>query len=278
LPIDVEQAARLLLLGDEARRRCDEAGGAEGERVRCLLRERHAGRVRDEALRFFGETGGVVGLLEASEMDGGYRGRISMVPQPPEGRYARHLGWVLDGLRDIDAVFAWAGGARAYRWAPLGLQFFRSVGKRTPAAFAESWRVAYNVEGGINSSADEVRETLFHEIFHLNDQQRGGWSARALAPLYDRIVARCGARTPCLAPYAPGKTMVRNGTYYAFQPGNGVGEYAAELALRWYVEHRRVRRSEPVARPFKCGSPENAEAWGLLVGEFFGVDRTPACP
>ena len=154
------------------------------------------------------------------------------------------------------------------------------MGKHTPAAYAIDWQVGYNVEGGLNTGPDAVRETLFHEVFHLNDQRSDGasWSVGGLGDIYDRIVARCGARTPCLTPYAPSKTTVRNGTYYAFQPGNGVAEYAAELALRYYLEHRRVWRGEPVGRPFKCGPDENREAWGRLVARFFaGVDRVPPC-
>ncbi len=76
--------------------------------------------------------------------------------------------------------------------------------------------------------------------------------------------------------------MVRGGTYYAFQPGNGeaVHEYAAELALRWYLEQRTVRRGDKLRRPaFKCGPPENRRAWDALVAEFFGgADAVPACP
>jgi hypothetical protein len=31
-------------------------------------------------------------------------------------------------------------------------------------------------------------------------------------------------------------------------------------------------------KPFKCGNPENAKAWALVVQEFFGgVDLIPAC-
>jgi hypothetical protein len=185
---------------------------------------------------------------------------------------------VTGALGDFASFFAWIGPGPRYRWAPIGVLFFRSVGKRTPAAYASGWRVAYNVEGGLNTSADEVRETLFHEIFHLNDADHGDWSSAALEPIRERILARCGARTPCLRPYAPGKTMVRNGTYYAFQPGNGVAEYAAELAVRYHAEHRLVWQGKPVPHPFKCGPTENQQAWKLLVGEFFaGIDRTPAC-
>jgi hypothetical protein len=129
------------------------------------------------------------------------------------------------------------------------------------------------------TSADAVRETLFHEIFHLNDQAHGDWSARGLAPIFDAVVAKCGARSECLAPYAPNTTKVRGGTYYAFYPGNGVGEYAAELALRYYKEHRAVFHKTPFGAAFKCGPAENAQAWKAIADEFFGaIDRTPPCP
>lgn len=76
--------------------------------------------------------------------------------------------------------------------------------------------------------------------------------------------------------------MVRaTGTYYAFQPnnGNGVHEYAAELAVRYYKEQAEMLRAKRLARPaFKCGPPENARAWKALVDEFFGGrDLVPTC-
>jgi len=36
----------------------------------------------------------------------------------------------------------------------------------------------------INLDADAVRETLFHEVFHLNDAAHGDWSVSALGNLY----------------------------------------------------------------------------------------------
>ncbi len=73
---------------------------------------------------------------------------------------------------------------------------------------------------------------------------------------------------------------MRGGTFYAFQPGNGPGEYAAELAVRHYREHRAVLRGEKLAdKPFKCGPAPNGAAWKPFVDEFWaGVDRVPACP
>src|SRR5262249_34332672 len=134
----------------------------------------------------------------------------------------------------------------------------------------------------LHTSADAARETLFHEIFHLNDEARSGswWSPGALGATFDAIVRKCGTKAACLAPYTPNDTMVRGGTYYSFQPGNGVREYAAELALRYYREQRAALRSLPStrAKPFKCGPPENASSWAAMRDEFFGgIDVVPPC-
>jgi len=119
-----------------------------------------------------------------------------------------------------------------------------------------------------------------------DDQQHGDWSQTALEPIYQAIMKRCDVEAhtvtsmPCLKPYAPSDTTVMHGTYYAFQPGNGVAEYAAELAVRYYREQLAMIAKRPLAkRPFKCGPDENARAWSLFVTEFFaGIDRAPACP
>jgi hypothetical protein len=58
-----------------------------------------------------------------------------------------------------------------------------------------------------------------------------------------------------------------------------VGEYGADLARRYYNEQRAMLKKERLpAKPFKCGPPENAKAWKLMVDEFFGgVDLVPPC-
>ncbi|HOX44056.1 MAG TPA: hypothetical protein PK668_10690 [Myxococcota bacterium] len=254
-------------------------------RIRCLLARRYA---RDpEAFRLAAElyrrTGSVAGLLPEQDFDGGYRGIIHLVPHVPQGETRKHLAWVSAALLGFDdffaAIEAQAGAPARYRWRALSLRFYRSVRKRTPAAFAHGWTVSYNVNGTLNHGPGVVRDLLFHEIFHLNDFDHDGWSSSALGDIFDGIVARCGTRIACLAPYAPGWLKVRGGTYYAFMPGNGVGEYAAELAMNYLREQLAVQAGRGVKRPFKCGPPENARAWRLLVDEFFaGVDRVPACP
>ena len=235
------------------------------------------------ALRLFDRDHVVVDVESAQTINGGFRGTIAIVPALPSGNERPHLVWTDAAFADFDAFFAALAPHETdvnYKFRPVTLRFFRSVGRTTPSAYARDWTIAYNVDGSLMTSETAVRETLFHEIFHLNDQAHGDWSERALAPIFAAITSKCGARTNCLMPYAPGTTKVRNGTYYAFHPGNGVGEYAAELALRYYREERAALRNEPFgARPFKCGPAENAQAWSAIVREFFGgIDRAPVCP
>lgn len=234
------------------------------------------------ALELYAHTGDVVGVLAEQDMEGGYRGTIHLMPQLPTGASRKHLEYVALALSDFDSFFAAleqrTGRPVKYRWRGLELRFFRSLRKRTPAAFAQGWAVAYNVNGTLNGSAGAVRDLLFHELFHLNDADHSTWSSTALSALYERIVKRCGVTTTCLTPYAPDPLIVHGGTYYSFMPGNGVQEYAADLALRYSREQRAALAGKSVAHPFKCGPQENAAAWKLLVEEFFaGADAVPEC-
>lgn len=271
-------------------------------RVRCLYDERYKGDPKAAGLahELYVKWRVVAGVEVAHTMDGGYRGMIRIEPAVPVGENRHHLEWVAGAIRDFDTFFvelarsraehgqhavassaAGAAGAtpKPYRFQPITLRFMRSIAARTPAAYAHDWEVAYNFVGTLNVSADAVRETMFHEVFHLNDAAHGGWSPGALGSVFDAVVNKCGTRLACLEPYTPNGTIVRGGTYYSFQPGNGVGEYAAELALRYYREQRAALRSLPKVKPFKCGPAENARAWALMRDEFFGgADAVPACP
>lgn len=228
-----------------------------------------------------------VGVGADEIMDGGYRGKIHLVPELPEGKYRQQLVWVDKGLRAIDDFFTAFDQKPAYRWRKLDLKFVRSVGKRTPSAYATGWTITHNVVGSLLTSERGVRETYFHELFHLNDFDHGDWSAKTLTTDYKAIVKKCGAvgakAVKCLAPFAPNDTKVRaSGTYYAFQPNNGdaVHEYAAELAVRYFKEQSEMAANGKLARSaFKCGPAENARAWKGLVDEFFaGHDLVPSCP
>jgi len=257
------------------------------DRLRCLFSARYEAdpAALRLALDLHDATGSVAGVQVEQDMDGGFRGKLHLVPELPIGKHRRHLAWVAAAGADFDAFFAaLAPLARApvrYRVRPLAFRFFRSVGRTTPSAYADGWAVSYNVSGSLHGSAEAVRDTLFHEVFHLNDADHGDWSPRALGADYGEIVRRCGTRVACLAPYAPGDTMVRGGTYYAFQPDNGepVHEYAAELALRYFREQRAALRGErPGNVAFKCGPDENRRAWAAMAAEFFGgADAVPDC-
>lgn len=264
------------------------ASGTRTKRVECLLAARYASDpyARDVALSLYRETGGIAGVLPAERYDGGYRGIISLVPALPVSGHRQHLVWTRDALREIHDFFDVLGASTnrplAYRWREVHLQFFRSVGRTTPSAFVRgiSWRLSYNVTGSLNASASSVRETVFHELFHINDWAHGDWSLRVLAPIVSGIIVRCRTSKTCLAPYTPTDVTVAGGTYYAFQPGSPTAlEYAAELATRYHDEQRAILEGRPLRKPaFKCGPRENASAWKLMVDEFFGgVDYVPAC-
>lgn len=268
-------------------------------RVRCLFDERYRGDAKAASLAYelFAKWEIVAGVEVGHTMDGGYRGMIRIEPALPIAGERKHLEWIVGAMHDFDRFFAELDkraeassaplASRRYRFRPIVLRFMRSVAARTPSAYAQDWTVAWNLAGSLHTSADAVRETLFHEIFHLNDYAHPGavattdpWSIAALSGPFDSVVKKCGTAIACLGPYSPNDTIVRNGTYYSFQPGNGVREYAAELALRYYREQRAVFQRLPSGgkKSFKCGPPENGRAWSAMRDEFFaGVDVVPAC-
>jgi outer membrane protein assembly factor BamB len=234
------------------------------------------------ARALFDDFGDIATAGSEEHMDGGYRGPIHLVPALPIHDHRKHLEWVASAMRDFDAFFATFTTAPSYRWKQLTFQFVRSVKKRTPSAYATGWSITHNVNGSLLTSERGVRETYFHELFHLNDEGHKDWSAKTLGADYAAIVKKCGTKVTCLDPYAPNNTKVRaTGTYYAFQPnnGNGVHEYAAELAVRYFKEQSEMATASKLSRrAFKCGPPENARAWRALVDEFFsGHDRVPPC-
>ena len=264
--VSVERARAVLFGG----------GGPACADARCLVAARYPDA--PDALALYDEFGDVPGVEAAFVMDGGFRGAISIVPEWPVGRYAPKLAWVLAAQREIAAFdeALRARGAPGYRHGAVVWRFLRSKGRTTPSAYASGWEVGFNVVGSLLKTREGVRDTVFHELFHLHDEAHGNWSRRALGPLVDALIARCGTDVECLRPYAPGGTRVRGGTWYAFQPNNGdvAHEYAAELATRFYREWRT-----PPAVPFKCAAPENMRVWQEFSAEFFGgVDPVGACP
>lgn len=267
-------------------------------RIRCLFDQRYAGDAKAAGLahELWVKWKIVAGVEAPHTMDGGYRGMIKIEPAVPINADRKHLEWIAAAMRDFDQFFdelarfgsdaGVVSKAKRYRFKPITLRFMKSVGMRTPSAYAQDWTVAWNLNGSLHTSPEAVRETLFHEMFHLNDYAHpsgdgGPWSLPVLGGLYKEIVNKCGAKAPCLAPFTPNGTMVRGGTYYSFQPGNDVREYAAELAVRYYRDQRsRLRNIPPTEKPFKCtGQERNKRAWELMRDEFFsGIDAIPACP
>ena len=276
-----------LLFGDVAAPDCS----AKADPIVCAIDARYAkdDRAKHLAEDLFKHSGDIAGVGADEQMDGGYRGMIHLVPELPIGKYREHLARVVVATDAIDKFFTDVMGGKqpAYRWRELAFRFVRSVGKHTPSAYAliaanDVWTIEYNVEGSLLTSEAGVRETLVHELFHVNDEAHHDWSQQALAKDFAAIVKKCGTRSSCLAPYAPNDTKVRaTGTYYAFQPNNGstVHEYAAELAVRYFKEQTEMlAHGKLTHRAFKCGPAENARAWRELVDEFFaGVDHVPAC-
>jgi hypothetical protein len=257
--------------------------------VPCLLERAYQAdpKAAELALELWNKSGDVAGVGPEEVMDGGFRGTIHLVPQFPINGYRKQLAWVVGAAQTTDHFFEalFAGQpAPQYRWRSIAFRFVRSVSKHRPSAYATGWVVEYNVEGSLLISAQGVRDTLFHELFHSNDEAHGDWSATHLRDDYHAILMKCaksGLSVPCLAPYAPTGTLVRGGTFYAFQQNNGdtVHEYAAELAVRYFTEQSQMLAAGKLnQRAFKCGPPESARAWQSLVAEFFGGrDLVPAC-
>jgi hypothetical protein len=224
----------------------------------------------------------VTQIPRAEDFEGGYRGVIRIVPDLPVGENRKHLELVDAAITEFDGFFAAvekaAGKAPKYRFKDLELRFFRSIKKKTPAAFATGWVISYNMNGTLNGSLRQVRSLMFHELFHSNDGDHDDWSAKALDWNYKFIKVKCGTNIECLTPFAPDPLIVRGGTYYSFMPGNDVREYAADLAVRYFKETTDVLAGKTVKAPFKCGAEQNASAWKALADEFFaGVDLVPAC-
>ncbi len=263
---------------DAARKILDAPGRGSCADIPCLLEAAYAKdpKAKALALALFAENGSVAGVGPDEIMDGGYRGKIHLVPELPVGKYRVHLERISYSTKSIDDFFTKLFDkqpAPNYRWRGIELRFVRSVGKRTPSAYSMGWMFAYNVEGSLLISNAGVRETYFHELFHSNDLEHSNWSGKNLRKDYNAIVRKCpGVTIKCLAPYAPNDTVVRGGTYYAFQQNNNdeVHEYAAELAVRYWEEHMEILDKGKLAKkPFKCGPPENREAWSAFVTEFF---------
>lgn len=276
-----------LACGDIGAQTCIEACPphlATRDRRACLVDLRFS--ADPEALpiarTIFARTGAVLGVESRPSVEG-YPGQdVRMEAALPVGDHRRHLTWIDESFARYDAVLdALAERAEqpvTFERYPDALVFYRTGQPLYPSAYTLEGVVSYNLDGPLHGSPRDVLETLFHELFHVNDHRRGGWSAKALRPIFDAIVARCGHDHGCYEEYAPHDTVVADGTFYAFDARTrDVKEYAAELALRYFVEHEALLfPEEGKEKPaFKCKNETNARAWKLLADEFFGgVDLT----
>ena len=152
--------AGLLFPEGDPRPPCEE--GDDGARAHCLISARYAsdGRAAEVALDLFDRTGDVAGLSPPETMEGGWRGQLHLVPALPVGKERRHLEWVAEAARDYDWFFEelsrGEAGAPRYVWRGLAFRFMRSVGARTPSAYAIDWTIAYNLAGSLNTGPEGV--------------------------------------------------------------------------------------------------------------------------
>jgi hypothetical protein len=104
-------------------------GDTDTNRVRCMIARRYPtdADARALALDLYRDTGDVAGVESEQTFDGGFRGTIHIVPEPPVGPHRKHLEWVAGAMRDFDELFDKARASRAspalsYRWrAPVAL-------------------------------------------------------------------------------------------------------------------------------------------------------------
>jgi hypothetical protein len=283
------QRARALLCGDIGTEACLAACSdslASRDHGACLLEFRFA--ADPEALRLaralYLERNTRLGVETRSSIEG-FRGElVATFPALPIGEQRHHLEWLNTNLEVFeqftDFIRARAPRPVSFDPTPAGFVFYRTSVSSYPSAYCVDEMIAYNLDGPLHTDRREMLETLFHELFHVNDARRGAWSERALRRLYDSIRKRCAGDHDCFTTFTPHDTVVTNGTYYAFDARTGdVREYAAELALRYFLEHEAVFNPDAPKRPaFKCLANENGAAWQFLVDEFFGgVDLTPGC-
>ncbi len=226
----------------------------------------------------------VVGIDPRASIDGYGGAPVDLVPALPVGEDRRHLTWIRQSLDRVETFLAAieqrSTAPVSFRAQPRVFRFFRTRQPSYPSAYGAQGVVGYNLAGPLFTDPDSTHETLFHELFHLEDERHGSWSIRTLTPVFTRIVELCGDDHDCLTPYAPHDTRVPGGTYYPFDARTrDVREYAAELALRYYREHEvYLSGAAPETTPFKCATDANRIAWTHLADTFFGgVDLAPEC-
>lgn len=258
---------------------------ATREHAKCLIDFRFADDAKALGLahELYDRTGALPGL-DTTTSQGTYDGtRVLTRPALPIGDDRRHLAWILASFDRYEAFLKNLAAAAKhpidFQLHPDAIVFFRTDTPSYPSAWGQHGVVGYNLRGPLHTSERNVLETLFHELFHLNDERKKGWSVTTLGKVFEGILARCGSDHACFENFAPHDTRVPEGTYYPFDKRTrDVREYAAELALRYFLEHEAIQNGSPLEPPFKCRTEENLAAWQRLVDAFFGgADLTRAC-
>lgn len=255
------------------------------EHADCLIRFRFGAdpAALSWARALYARNNALVGVAPHDSIEG-YRGQqVALFPALPIGEHRHHLAWLHASLTAFDALIE-ALASRAekpvlFRPRPHAFGFFETAVPAYPSAYCSDGVIAYNLRGPLHANHRDMHETLFHELFHINDDLNGGWSESALGPLFDSIVERCGDDHECYGRFAPHDTIVEGGTYYTFDPRTrGVREYAAELALRYFLEQEAILAGQREIPPFKCRASENRVAWDRIVDAFFGgADLSSPC-
>jgi len=282
-----------------------ESFASPSTRARCLIDFRfsadHEARLLARALY---EHSHVLPAISPRVEIEGYRGtRVAILPATPIDKQRHHLRWLrrsLDSFESfISEVSARAPRKVTFDVRPEVIVFFRTAGSSYPSAFVDGRAISYNLDGPLHRRWRDMHETLFHELFHVNDGQRDNWSEQQLVGVFDAILDRCSASSAkgvgserCFRPFAPypfsaskartdpGAAATAHDALYAFdERTREVREYAAEVALRYFLEHERIfNHEEPIRPPFKCLNALNARAWTLMADEFFGgLDLAPRC-
>lgn len=281
--------ARQILCGDIGEGTCLAACPDDRpprEHADCLLKLRFSSdpEALELARALYAGTDMLAGVAVLGSIDGYVGEEVELFPALPVGKQRHHLEWLHASLSAFDG-FVGSLASRAPRVVtfvprPKAFAFFRTQVPSYPSAYSWQGIIGYNLRGPLHKNPRESHETLFHELFHVNDAVRGDWSPMALGPIFESILARCGDRHECFGPFAPHDSVVAEGTYYAFdERTRNVREYAAELALRYFLEHEAILAGQPAKLPpFKCLTPENHAAWVRLADDFFGgADLAPEC-
>jgi hypothetical protein len=286
---DEDSLARQLLcrdVGDDLCRLACPDSRSTHEFTECLIAFRFSvDPIAQQLARdLYGQTNALVGIGLHRSIDGFPGEEVQLFPALPIGTDRHHLEWLSSSLKSFDAFAdALAPHAKeplAFERRPRAFAFYRTAEPAFPSAYCSDGVIAYNLDGPLHTVERGVLETLFHELFHINDARRGAWSEATLGTVFEDIIERCGDEHECFRKFAPHSTVVSGGTFYGFdRRTRDVREYAAELALRYFVEHETILGGTPPAEaPFKCRAQENRLAWELLARDFFGgVDLTPRC-